>query len=149
MNETRIEMTFDSDLDCLPMVGGVARELCKVIGMDEMGAYNIELCLVECVTNSIRHGYGEERGHQVRLTMTLEARELTFIVEDFGVPLDTTRVREAQARAKSSDGLLEEGGRGMFIMESLMDDVQYGRCDDRNRVIMRKTVEPGATSESP
>lgn len=150
MTETRIEMTFDSDLACLPMVGGVARKLCDFVGMDEMEAYNIELCVVECVTNSIRHGYGEQRGHQVRLLMCLEGDDLVFSVEDAGKALDSNRVAEAQAKARSADALLQEGGRGMFIMESLMDEVKFGRFEGRNQVVMRKSLEgePGAASET-
>ncbi len=139
-------MSFDSDLRSLSLVGGIARHLCEHVGYSQQDTYNIELCLVEAVTNSIRHGYGEEPGHPVDLTMGQDGDDFFVRIEDHGVPLREERVVEAQERARSDDALLQEGGRGLFIMESLMDSVVFRHVDGCNRVELRKAI-PRAAAE--
>ena len=141
MTGPKIVLRFDSDLNSLSLIGGVVRHLCEHVGFSQQDTYNIELCVIEAVTNSIRHGYGEEPGHDVYLTLAAAEDSIVLRVEDEGTPLLPERIAEAQVRARSDDALLEEGGRGLFIMESLMDEVVFSHGGGRNRVVMTKGLE--------
>jgi serine/threonine-protein kinase RsbW len=120
------------------------------LGLDDLSAGQVELCIVEAATNAIRHAYHGEPGHTVGIALAADTDRLNIEVSDSGTPMPVeqeqrllhgTVANEFQTTNLRS---LPEGGRGLQIIHDLMDEVSYVRLGNINRLIMRKQlVTPG------
>lgn len=95
----------------------------------------VPLIVDEAVTNAMKHGNGWDTGKTVHLRFSLDADGFDLRVTDQGNGFERDRV----ADPLSQDRLTVEGGRGLFLMEQLMDDVRYE--DGGRTVILRKGWE--------
>lgn len=109
------------------MLGVAVGGLCRFWQYPEFETHQIELCVVEAVTNVVRHAYGEEPGHEVDVRMAL-GEKLRFEIRDRGrtMPQDCL---EASRQLPEIDAShlenLSEGGRGLFLLQAIMEDVRY------------------------
>ena len=104
---------------------------------------DVELALDEALINAIRHGCGNDPSKQVQCCVTFdEAGELVVVVKDPGPGFKV----EAVPNPLEGDGLLKGSGRGVFLINQLMDTVEY--TDEGRKVLMRKRLdEAGAETQ--
>ena len=111
---------------------------CSDHGLGADIAMEMELVLEEAVTNSMRHGFVDGGEHSVTVLMVCTDSKLTLEVTDDGIPYDPL-----QRAPVDVDAPLEErtiGGLGIHLIRNLMDEVEYDRVEDRNRLRMRKAL---------
>jgi len=137
MRTGALTLRIDSQLEHVALVGIAVRAICAAIRLDDDEAASIELCVVEAVNNAVEHAYGEA-GHPVEVALVLGAGTLHIVVRDRGRSMDWARAC-AEADAYAADAL-SEGGRGLFIMRSLMDGVSYGPASGWNELAMHKRL---------
>jgi len=96
---------------------GVARKFAEEIatkfGLDADTRYEFVYAVNEAVTNAIKHGASDEEG-MIHLRIATDADRLTFAVHDRGT--FTMPVLDSDATS--------EGGRGLALMASLVDEVE-------------------------
>lgn len=100
---------------------------------------------VEAFNNSVIHAYRDREPGPVEVTLEVAADRLLVRVIDEGRAFVPDEVPEPDLDA------LPEGGLGLFIIRSFMDDVHYDRVDDRNVLTMGKSIEDdgdGATGSA-
>ncbi len=82
---------------------------------------NILIAVTESVNNAIRHGNNEDPTKNVALSMFLEEGSVRFIVEDQGLGFDFNNLPDPT----SPESLEKIGGRGIFLMRHLSDEVHF------------------------
>lgn len=82
---------------------------------------NIMISVTECVTNAIIHGNKLDSSKAVDLELNFEEDELKFSISDEGPGFDYENLQDPT----SPDNLEKTGGRGIFIMKHLADDVKF------------------------
>ncbi|HEY5690416.1 MAG TPA: ATP-binding protein [Cyclobacteriaceae bacterium] len=82
---------------------------------------NIMIAVTEAVNNAIRHGNKSESTKNVTLILTLENGLIKFKVEDEGVGFDFHNLPDPT----SPENLEKPGGRGIFLMKHLSDEVDF------------------------
>ena len=93
----------------------------------------VELALQEAVANPIRHGCAGDKSKQLQCSVTCsESGEVVITVRDPGKGFDPSKV----PHPLEAQNLLKSSGRGIFLINGLMDDVQY--ADGGREVQMRK-----------
>jgi serine/threonine-protein kinase RsbW len=145
-----LNFSIDSNLGNVSLVAVAVNRICVQLGLDDLSAGQVELCIAEAATNAIRHAYHGELGHTVVIALAAGADQLNIEVSDSGTPMPVEQeqrllhgiqANEIQTTDRSS---LPEGGRGLQIIHDLMDEVSYVRLGNLNRLIMRKQlVSPG------
>jgi len=75
----------------------------------------------EAVTNAIEHGNGLDETKKVTVLFKCSDNLVELWVEDQGPGFD----RSSVADPLDEDHLLADGGRGIFLIEKLADDVRY------------------------
>ncbi len=108
-------------------------ELLQGKGWSEQDIGDVVLALDEALTNAIRHGCGDDATKDVQCLVSFDdAGELVLVIRDPGAGFDPSAVPDPRAPA----GLGKTGGRGVFLINQLMDAVEYG--DEGREVSMRK-----------
>lgn len=82
---------------------------------------NIMVAVTESVNNAIRHGNKFDKDKNVYLTLQVENNQLLFEVEDEGPGFDYDSLPDPTA----PENLENPGGRGIFLMRNLCDDVKF------------------------
>lgn len=93
--------------------------------------YNLSLATSEALTNAIRHC---RTGKQVRLEFSWDRQQVSISVTDQCVPFDLDTVATPDFEQKA------EGGYGIFIIKSLMDDVHIESTLEGKRLKMVKRL---------
>lgn len=136
----RLELT--SDPAELPTTRDRVRAWLAAAGWNGPDIADVELAIDEALTNIIRHGYGNERGHPIELSLTIERATaqplmLHVCLRDWAqqVPLDRIRGRDLED--------LRPGGLGVHIIQKVMDSAEYSHAEGGGmRLVMRKQAQP-------
>jgi anti-sigma regulatory factor (Ser/Thr protein kinase) len=115
-------MTIPADPAAIPAVTeGVTSMLVQKHWPEEQ-IMSIELALQEAVANGIRHGCHGDASKQLQCTVNISADgEVIITVRDPGQGFDPTAVPDPLA----PQNVLKPSGRGIFLINGLMDDVQF------------------------
>lgn len=144
MDFKRIKLIIESKLENVTLIGITINKLSSLIFLSDIESYKIELCVVEAVTNSIKHAYGNEAGQDVEVVFTLYADRLTIDVCDTGKPLDQNIMNKKNVSSLDVDlddiANLPEGGRGIAIIKEIMDTVSYKSEKRKNVLTMAKRL---------
>ncbi len=144
MGLRKVKLIIESDLNDVPLVGIAVNRFCVYADFSETDAFNVELCVIEAVTNSIKHAYGGESGQEVVVTFTLSDAEAVFEICDKGTPMDPGRLKRADLSASHIEKLnidsVADCGRGLGIMKEIMDRVEYRSEKDRNCLVLKKDI---------
>jgi anti-sigma regulatory factor (Ser/Thr protein kinase) len=95
-------------------------------------AAEVLLALDEAVSNAIRHG--SRGGDPVVVSVRSDGAWVEMIVHDGG---PTPRLPRLPAEAPPA---LQTGGRGLWLILQLVDEVRLQRVGDGTRLIMRRRV---------
>lgn len=71
-------MIIDSDVSDVFLIGLSVNRICLEIPVSEIEAYQIEVCVVEAVNNTIKHAYGNEKGHEVEVLIDVNEEWIVF-----------------------------------------------------------------------
>lgn len=82
---------------------------------------NIMISVTECVSNAILHGNKGDASKKVDLELHFDEEEIKFIVKDQGDGFNYEELKDPTA----PENLEKAGGRGIFIMKHLSDDVSF------------------------
>lgn len=119
-NET-IELSIDSKLEFVDMIGSVTKSVTGKMGFDEDDASWIELAVHEAVINAITHGNKNSADKQVDVRFVVEQDSLTVYVRDYGAGFDPAQLPDPL----NPENLLNPSGRGIFYMRTFMDEVEH------------------------
>ncbi|MFO1417560.1 MAG: ATP-binding protein [Methylotetracoccus sp.] len=122
----------------LGLVGNIAeclvRDLEVHAGDPEQLAFHLNLVLTEAAGNAIRHGSPSATDTVLRVCIEISEADVCLRVFDHGAGFDLDTLEAPDPLA------LDEGGRGIMVIRSLMDSVVYRRTDDGNVLEMRKRL---------
>lgn len=126
-------MTIPADPAAIPRVtDGVTSVLTQKHWPEEQ-VMEIELALQEAVANAIRHGCRGDSTQQLECTVNIDGTgEVVITVRDPGPGFDPKKVADPLA----PENVLKPSGRGIFLINGLMDDVEF--ADGGRELRMRK-----------
>jgi serine/threonine-protein kinase RsbW len=82
---------------------------------------NIMISVTECVSNAILHGNKGDSSKNVDLELHFDEQEIKFVIKDEGNGFDIKILEDPTSPEK----LEKTGGRGIFLMKHLADDVTF------------------------
>jgi serine/threonine-protein kinase RsbW len=103
---------------------------------------NIMVAVTESVNNAIRHGNKFDKDKNVYLTLQVEDNKLLFEVEDEGPGFDYENLPDPTA----PENLESPGGRGIFLMRNLCDEVNFDNEGKKVQLIFN--IEPSQNGTS-
>jgi serine/threonine-protein kinase RsbW len=134
-----IEITVPNQTRYLSLIGRIGENMAH-----ELGAYPVDcetlgqhlnVVLTEAVVNAIKHANTVDPDKEVHIRISVSDQELLIRVYDNGQGFDLNLV----SCADCPDPLSEQG-RGIYIIRSLMDSVEYKKFNGGNVLEIKKKL---------
>ncbi|WP_257265233.1 ATP-binding protein [Endozoicomonas sp. ONNA2] len=136
-----VRLEIDSELANTTLIAMAVRGLCAMTTLSPVEVNRVELCVVEIVNNAIEHAYGNEKGHRVEVGVSLLQACILLTVSDWGKPMEQDKlVNRGMSVDPDNPAAWLCSGRGLPIVQSLMDKVEYQTVGDKNSFIMSKQI---------
>lgn len=91
------------------------------------------IALGEACTNSIRHAYGGEKGHLIRVTVENRKRGIIFKIRDYGHKIVLSNVKTPKLPPDKPHGL------GIYLVKTMVDRLKYNTHHARgNELVLTK-----------
>jgi len=117
-----ITVRLPSRLELLALLDGVTTSVCERLKFDDDTASLVSMSVIEAGTNAIQHGHKRDATRVVNIDFRLFADRLEVSVQDSGPGFDPGKVN---GDATAPEHLFDARGRGIFIMRSCMDSVDF------------------------
>lgn len=141
-----ISAEFSAEEKYLPSIQRTVRESCVTSGLARKEVSAVLLATEEAATNIIRHAYLYEKG-VLRLRIVVYKKLIAISLIDFG--------RSFQPGGKGAvdlEKLIEsgrKGGLGFYMIQKIMDSVEYISSAGRNELRMIKRIKTRSRDSHP
>ncbi len=138
----KLDLVIDSCFEDINLVGLCIRTLASKL-FDKDQCDQIEICVVEVVTNCIKHSYKGMGGQKVYVSYQAYDDRLVIDIADSGIAINRELVEKESKNFdidKSDIDNLPEGGMGLKIIKTWMDEVHYKTVDNLNHCILVKYI---------
>jgi serine/threonine-protein kinase RsbW len=105
-------------------------------GLEKEDIENLGIAATEIVNNAIHHGNRGDSGKKVHIEFKKYRRRVEITIRDDGYGFDPAAI----ADPLEPENMFKESGRGIFIVKSLMDDVQYHFSPKGTKVVLIKNI---------
>ncbi len=121
-------------------------DVCESAGFSAREVSNTKLAVDEACTNIIRHAYdGSEQG-TITLLAEIDSGKVRFRLRDRGRHFDFSSVKDPDLHQYVETG--RKGGLGVFLINRLMDGVEYHAADGGNELVLTKRSQATLSAKS-
>jgi serine/threonine-protein kinase RsbW len=132
-------LTIASDLRLLALARAFVEGVCQVAGCDEKTTHAIIMATDEATNNIMRHAHQGRPEAAIQIQCFLHPDSIEVRLLDEGAPFDLAAVPHLDPAE------LRVGGRGVFLMRALMDELSCQPRGERgNTLRMVKRCRPAA-----
>jgi serine/threonine-protein kinase RsbW len=110
-------LSLPSDLHMLPVARAFVEAICHANCLSKELTHAVVLAADEAVNNAIRHAHHIDTALTVQIACSVTVDRIEVLVQDEGEPFDVTAVPPLDP------GEVRVGGRGVFLMRTLMDEI--------------------------
>lgn len=132
-------LTITSDLRLLAVARSFIETVCVAGRLNESTTDAIILALHEAVSNVIRHAHRDLPGASLQIACALDDERIEIHLRDEGEPFDLAAVPSLNPAE------MRLGGRGVFLMRTLMDELYCEPLPERGnhlRMVKYRTRNP-------
>jgi len=132
-----INAEYQADEQYLPSIQNLIRETCINAGLSRRDVQAVTLAMEEGVTNIIRHAYLYEKGI-VRIRIVIYKKRIVFSLIDSGRSFQPDSIGRLDLKKLVASG--RKGGLGFYMINKIMDSVEYLSSPGFNELRMTKMV---------
>lgn len=137
-DKIEVDIKVPNQTRYLSLIGKIGEDMARTLrryrGDREELAYHINLVLTEAMSNAIKHANEGDPDREVHISITIIDRILSIKVYDQGQGFDVCSLPSPDFKG------LDEHGRGVYIIRSLMDHVAYRKCNGGHVLEMTKNL---------
>ncbi|KAA3616949.1 MAG: ATP-binding protein [Calditrichaeota bacterium] len=130
-------ISFPSIIDNLEKIEQMSSKIALDIGFDESTVDDISIALTELVNNAIHHANKDNPDKKVTVSFKSDDEKLTISILDEGEGFSPTNI----GNPLDPDNLMSDSGRGLYLVEALMDSVEYKISKTGTEAIITKNLE--------
>lgn len=133
MNNDVITIKLPSKAEYVSIARLAASVISNTVGFDVEEIDDIKVAVGEACNNAVLHGKSEEEVYEIAFKLSEE--KVHIEVKDNGVGFDEDKYEEPDLNNLKGNGL------GIYIMKSLMDEVDIDADDQGTKLTMVKYLE--------
>ena len=142
--EERIAFKMPSDLRHLDGVLDYLNERMLRLGIVNSDDSEVLIALDEAIVNAIKHGNKCDPAKAVHIVAEFSVDGVRFIVADEGAGFELEKVPDPTEPCR----LLEPSGRGLLLINHIMDEVRFNQCGNRLEMFKRPVNKPQSQIQS-
>lgn len=129
--------TFNSRIDNIRVIRASLKTFLKLKKISDADIFDTELAVNEALANVIEHTYKyvPEEFIIMRLLWDENERACVFEIQDRGTPVDTSQIKSRELDD------LQDHGLGIYLMQNIMDVVEFRSIKNGNILYMKKKYE--------
>lgn len=131
-------LLIHNDIQQIPQLADFVETIAAEKHLDHSLTLSLNLALEEAVTNVIMYAYPEGTDGLVDIEAIIREHSLSFVISDSGVAFDPTARPDADTSLSVENR--QVGGLGIYLVRSIMDNVNYERNGGKNILTMTKTL---------
>ena len=137
-----MRLLLKNDISQVPLLADFINQVCNKFALDQSLSFQLNLVLEEAVVNVIQYAFPKGEEHTFTLDVKKEADTITFILRDDGKPFNPlTQAPDVDINLSAEKRQI--GGLGIFLVQQMMDEVDYKRTSKgENVLVMRKRNSP-------
>jgi anti-sigma regulatory factor (Ser/Thr protein kinase) len=136
-SSSQLDMVIPADPDQISTITEGIERLLQDKGWSEDEVIGVELAMREALANAIRHGCGNDVSKKVECCVTYkDDGEIVAVIRDPGPGFDAGAVPNPM----TGENMFKSSGRGVFLINQVMDTVEYK--DGGREIAMRKRKTP-------
>ncbi len=128
------ELKHPSSIKILEKVESLIEEVGKAADFVEEQTIDLAIAVTEAVNNAIIHGNDMDETKNVYLKFEIKKDKIVITVQDEGGGF----VPENVNNPLDPENLMKDSGRGIFILKSLMDEVDFSITESGTELKMVK-----------
>lgn len=121
MTEQTTRLVLPSRIEAVADAAAAVTDFVKGCGLDEQVAFGVDMAVREALTNAVVHGNQEDERKSVEVIFGCGGNALEIEIRDQGEGFDPASVPDPTEPAN----LLKTSGRGIFLMRTFMDEVDW------------------------
>ncbi|MGD9898275.1 MAG: ATP-binding protein [Calditrichaceae bacterium] len=125
---------FPSSIEYLEKIEAISEKIAAKAGMDESASDDLSIAVTELVNNAIHHGNKDDKSKKVTVTFFPGKKQIKVSISDEGNGFNPSKVKDPVA----PENLLAESGRGIYLVEALMDDLKINLTGSGTEIIIIK-----------
>ena len=133
LKKKKWELTIASDPANITIVEQFLSDLYKETDWNEEIQANIGIATTEIVNNAILHGNKSKSDLEVYICVCLSEKEIVIQIKDEGCCQDEIETPNPTL----PDNLMKTNGRGLFLVEHFMDEVDLTNTKEGTTVTMK------------
>jgi serine/threonine-protein kinase RsbW len=122
-------LTISSDLRLLALARAFVEAVCRVAGFDDKLTHSVVLATDEATNNVMRHAHRDQPDAPIQIQCFFAADGIEIHLLDQGDPFDIDAVPHLDPSE------LRIGGRGVFLMRALMDELSCQPRGERGNTL--------------
>ena len=130
-----IRLNVPSSLRWVHTLHAIITEILSQMALEEELSDQINLAVIEAGTNAIKHGNQEDPEKRAYFEFIIQPDQFTVVIQDQGQGFDREQVPDPM----QPENLFKSSGRGLFLIESCMDDVTYEKAGTLVKMVKRLT----------
>jgi anti-anti-sigma factor len=134
-------LEIPADENNLSEVRDFMADICARAGFSKRETSNTKLAIDEACTNIIKHAY-MNRGGEIRIDVQAGPGRVEVNIFDRGKPFEWSEVEDPNLQEYVEIG--KKGGLGIFLMNRLMDELDYSTSSAGNHLFMAKSIAAAA-----
>jgi len=135
--ECIIRLEIPSEMKLIYVLDAVISEILREMEFDDEAVEQANLAVIEAGTNAILHGNGNDPNKLVHFQFCVGEDKLTVIVKDEGRGFNPDKI----PNPLDPENLFNTTGRGIFLMRTLMDEINYSKNGTEVQMVKYKFNE--------
>ncbi|HIV81445.1 MAG TPA: anti-sigma B factor RsbW [Candidatus Salinicoccus merdavium] len=137
-----IEMKFPSSAEYVGLIRLTLSGVFSRVGATYDQIEDAKIAVSEAVTNAVKHAYTDNESGNILVGFAVFSNKIEIIVSDNGQSFDYEQIKSELGPYNEDDNVnyLREGGLGLFLIETLMDEIVV-RKDPGVTISMTKYID--------
>ncbi len=120
-NEGKRTISLPSTMDSVSELESLAEKLASEAGLDEDETFRVSMAAREAAVNAVLHGNEYDPSKHVTASFENTGESIVITISDEGRGLDPSKLPDP----REPENLLLGTGRGIFLIRSMMDEVNF------------------------
>jgi len=134
-----MKLVIKNNVSELEKVNIFVEEIASELKIPNNIIFNINLVLEEIISNIIFYAFDDNSNHEILIEAKLIDNDLQILIEDDGKAFN---LLEAPPPTDLDAGIEDRniGGLGIHFAKTLMDNIDYKRENNKNKIYLRKMI---------